>query len=227
MQAYLTATTFIDCDHPRVMELAQTIVPADLSDIEKARALYLWVRDEIRYNPYSFRAQADSFKASFCLQAGESYCIPKAVLLAALARAHNIPARLGFADVRNHLSSEQLLAYLRTDVFAMHGYCELLLAGRWVKATPAFNRSLCEKMGVEALTFNGWEDSVFQAYDGSGQRYMEYLQDHGQWADLPYALILRHTAATYPHLAQDTLAGELQGHSLEGDLALEEKAADS
>ncbi len=49
------------------------------------------------------------------LEAGRAYCVPKAVLLAAVLlaavlRAAGVPARLGFADVRNHVQSDTLRA---------------------------------------------------------------------------------------------------------------------
>ena len=124
------------------------------------------------------------------LRRERDFCIPKAVLLAALARARGIPARLGFADVRNHLATPRLLQAMGTDLFIYHGYTELHLEGKWVKATPAFNLGLCEKAGVKPLEFDGRSDSVFHQYDRSGRRHMEYVRDHGSYADLPYAEIL-------------------------------------
>ncbi|PXB86597.1 cysteine protease, partial [Pseudomonas aeruginosa] len=134
------------------------------------------------------------------LQQGESYCVPKAILLAACARHCRIPARIGLADVRNHLATPRLLEALRSEVFAMHGYTELYLEGRWVKATPAFNRALCRAFDVAPLEFDGVADSVFHPFNRQGERYMEYLADHGQFADLPEELFFSHLQQHYPHL---------------------------
>jgi hypothetical protein len=71
-----------------------------------------------------------------------------------------------------------------TDLFVFHGYTELWLDGQWLKATPAFNRSLCEKAGIRPLEFDGHADSVFHEFDVSGRRHMEYVHDHGIYADL-------------------------------------------
>ena len=95
----------------------------------------------------------------------------------------------------------------------MHGYTELYLAGRWVKATPAFNLALCRVFKVEPLAFDGLSDSVFHPCNQQGERYMEYLQDHGQFAELPLELFFSHLAACYPHLFNDealSLGGDLQ-----------------
>lgn len=203
MREYLDPGRFIDSDHPSVVRFAEQMrgESADLRD--QAVSLYYAIRDGIRYNPYSFSRDPDSLKASAALAAGESYCVPKAILLAACARHCGIPARIGLADVRNHLSTPRLLEALRSEVFAMHGYTELFIEGRWVKATPAFNLTLCQLFKVAPLEFDGLSDSVFQPYNEAGQRHMEYLLDHGQFADLPEPLFFGHLQQCYPHLFTD------------------------
>lgn len=200
MDMYLRPSRFIDSDHPAVVEFAQIHrgPSADLRD--QAVSLYYAVREAIRYNPYTFSRDPDTLKASFALAASESYCVPKATLLAACARHCGIPARIGLADVRNHLSTPRLLALLKTDVFAMHGYTELYLRGRWVKATPAFNQTLCELFDVPPLEFDGINDSVFHAFNRQGQPSMEYVMDHGVFPDVPEALFYAHLQKCYPHL---------------------------
>lgn len=215
MQSYLQPAEFIDSGHPAVVAFAEQHRGASRDPREQAVALYFAVREGVRYNPYSFSLDPQSLKASHALAAGESYCVPKALLLAACARHCGIPARIGLADVRNHLSSPRLLELLRSEVFAMHGYTELYLDGRWVKATPAFNAALCRAFRVEPLDFDGRSDSVFHPYNQDGERYMEYLADHGQFADLPQALFFGHLARVYPHLFV------ADAPSIEGDLQAE------
>jgi hypothetical protein len=60
--------------------------------------------------------------------------VPKAAVLAAVARAAGIPARLGYADVRNHMSTERLRQTMKTDVFVWHGLRGSDGVGDW--ATP-------------------------------------------------------------------------------------------
>ncbi|VEE16154.1 transglutaminase-like domain-containing protein [Ectopseudomonas mendocina] len=215
MQTYLRPGRFIDSDHPLVVEFAERWRGASREPISQAAALYSAVRDEIRYNPYAFSLEAQTLKASHALTVGESYCVPKANLLAACARHCGIPARIGLADVRNHLSTPRLLELLRSEVFAMHGYTELYLDGRWVKATPAFNEALCRVFKVAPLEFDGVHDSVFHPYNERGERYMEYLQDHGQFEDLPEQLFFAHLRDCYPHLFEADAA------SISGDLHAE------
>ena len=198
--AYLAPTEFIDSDDPAVHDFALAAIEGAASDIEKAVRLYLAVRDGILYDPYMVDVVADHYKASHVLRTGRAFCVPKAVLMTAAARAVGIPARPGYADVRNHLSTRRLLELTGTDLFIYHGYVELWLDGAWVKCTPAFNLSLCQRFGVLPLDFDGRHDSLFHPYDEGGNRHMEYTLDRGTSADVPFADIAAAFEAGYPRL---------------------------
>jgi transglutaminase-like putative cysteine protease len=187
----------VDADHPDVMAYARQHVAGIEDPRAQAIALYLAVRDDFRYDPYTIDLTPAGFRASGVLERGSGYCIPKAALLAATCRAVGIPARVGFADVRNHLTSPRLAERLGGDLFLFHGYTELWLEGRWVKATPAFNRSLCEKTGTLPLEFDGVHDSILHPLDREGRRHMEYLVEHGSFDDVPVQLILDTWRAAY------------------------------
>lgn len=219
MDAYLQPSAFFDYDQPELeawIDRQLEGVPGE--PVEQVKALYLAVRDGVSYNPYVFRTDPNTFSASHALASGESYCIPKAVLLGAAARSIGVPSRLGLADVRNHLSSPKLIQWLQSDIFRMHGFIELYLKGRWVKATPAFNRQLCEMMGVAPLEFDGVNDSVFQEFTDSGDAHMEYVNDHGVFDDVPHDFIVSGIRDAYPHLFGDHDVTPAEGTSLEADL---------
>jgi transglutaminase-like putative cysteine protease len=155
--------------------------------------------------------------------------VPKAVLLAALCRAAGIAARLGFADVRNHLSTARMRAtMMQTDIFYFHGYCSIYLNGRWVKSTPAFNIELCEKFGLTPLEFDGLNDSLYHAFDSAGNKHMEYLHYRGEHVDVPFEEMMEVFKENHPSLFQ-TAAGQDQpsGETLfekslwDGDVAQE------
>ncbi|KFX68016.1 cysteine protease [Pseudomonas taeanensis MS-3] len=219
MREYLEPGRFIDSDHPALLEFAEQARGTSRDPREQAVRLYYAVRDGIRYNPYVFSRDPETLKGSHALLHGESYCVPKATLLAACARHCGIPARIGLADVRNHLATPRLLELLRSEVFAMHGYTEFHLDGRWVKATPAFNQALCQTFKVAPLEFDGHNDSVFHPFNQQGERYMEYLADHGQFADLPERLFFGHLQRCYPHLF------EADSVFIDGDLQAEAAAS--
>ncbi len=187
---YLRGAEFIDADHLAIRAYAAEHAGPGTDPAERAIALYYAVRDDITYDPYYVGRAPRYFRASDCLAAGRGFCIPKAALLAAAARALGIPARVGFADVRNHLSTPKLTELVGGDVYAWHSYTELHLRGRWVKATPAFNLELCQRFGVHALEFDGRADSLLQEYDTGGRRHMEYLRERGHFPDVPYAEII-------------------------------------
>jgi len=201
MENYLKPTEFFDYDKPEVKAwIGQQLEGVANEPVDQAKALYLAVRDSVHYNPYVFQTDRRTLSASYALESRESYCIPKAVLLGAAARAIGIPSRLGLADVRNHLSSPKLIEWLQSDIFRMHGFIELYLNGRWVKATPAFNQQLCDMMKVEPLEFDGVTDSVFQEFTEDGQAHMEYINDHGVFDDVPFDFIVDGVRAAYSHL---------------------------
>ncbi|WP_207774587.1 transglutaminase-like domain-containing protein [Abyssibacter profundi] len=207
---YLAPGDFVDSEHPDIQDFASNRA-GEGNDRQRAIRLYYAIRDEIRYDPYAFSLEPDRLRASTTLAAGRGYCVPKAVLLAACARAAGIPARIGFADVKNHLASQRLLALMQTDIFYYHGYTELWLGGCWIKATPAFNIGLCERFGVKALEFDGREHALMHEFDTAGRRHMQYLTDHGSRDDLPYAELAAAYQKHYPRLlaAPDALSGDM------------------
>ena len=184
-QIYLEPTDIIDSDSKSIIEHAKRVVDETINPVEQAVKLYYAVRDGIRYDPYYPFYRPEHYRASNVLRYGRGYCVPKASLLCALGRACGIPSRVGFATVRNHLTTRQLLDLLGSDLFVYHGFTEFFLEGKWVKATPAFNAEICRRHNVEPLKFNGREDSIFQPYNSDNMTFMEYVASHGSYADIP------------------------------------------
>jgi transglutaminase-like putative cysteine protease len=184
---YLAETPILDFHHPAVAALAREKTTGCETPVEQAVSLYYAVRDGIWYDPYAPFYKPEHYRASWVLAAGRGYCVQKASLLAALARAVGIPSRFAFATVRNHLATRQLLEFLGSDLFVYHGVVELFLDGQWVKATPAFNTALCERHHVAPLEFDGRTDSIFQPYNLEHHKFMEYLAFHGTCDDVPVA----------------------------------------
>lgn len=195
---YVRPTSFIDSDTPSVVKDAFFVASEAISERERAVKLFYAVRDGIRYNPYRMSVAREDYVASRVLAAGEGFCVQKAVLLAALSRASGVPCRLRFAIVKNHLVTKRLRDLMGTDLFAFHGFNEFHLNGRWVKATPAFNLSLCEKFGILPLDFDGSADSILHPFDASGRQHMEYLHDYGPFEDLPVDLMMEEFRKYYP-----------------------------
>lgn len=200
MNEYLQETEYLDFIHPSVGQFVEQNTAGLCTEREKAVSLYYAVRDGFQYDPYLLDLRPEGLRASTLLTKSRGYCVEKAVLLAAAARAAGIPSRLSFYIVRNHIATERLEKMLKKDYLVFHGAAEMLLDGEWRKATPAFNRNLCDVLGVDPLEFDGTRDSIFQEFDRSGSLFMEYLHDYGAFADLPYEMYLAELNEHYPHI---------------------------
>ncbi len=213
LQVYLQPTYFLDADHAAVRAFAEDTTEAAADALTRAVRLYYAVRDGLLYDPYSADASREGSRASAVLAAGRGYCVAKATVLAAAARAVGIPSRLGFADVRNHLATERLRRMMGTDIFYYHGFTELYLNDKWVKATPAFNIELCRKFGVLPLEFDGLSDSIFHPFDTQNRRHMEYINDRGHRADLPYEELHEALRRYYPHMSEVPGGGDFHAEA--------------
>ncbi len=193
VQDYLASTAAIETGHSAIQATARDVTAGAGSAGEKAVRLFNFVRDEIPYNLYMVSMHPDDFRASFVLEAGKGYCVQKAVLLCALARAAGIPSRLALAHIRNHRVPAGLQARLGTNEFPCHGYDQFLLDGRWVSAAPTFDADLCARVGVPVVQFDGHADALLPARALDGGPYIEYLEHHGHFVDLPLDFITSRT----------------------------------
>ncbi len=224
LQKYLEPTYFLDYDQKEVASFAESICTTSMQPREKAIALYYAIRDQIIYNPYDLKYTRATMRASAVLKKRSGYCVAKAVLLAAVGRQQGIPCRLGFADVTNHLATQKLKEMMETDIYTYHGYTEFYLNEKWVKATPAFNLSLCTRFKVRPLEFDGINDSVFHEFDTEGKRHMEYLRDHGHFTDLPFEIIFSALRKAHPKLFEQSDAGKSPDFAKEAELEVNNDA---
>lgn len=215
MKPYLAATYFFNADDLSLQAFVDELqIPENSSPLEKAILLYYEVRDRFLYDPFNIRIEGENLRATQLLKDGRGHCIDKAAFFISACRVLGIPARLGLAKVKNHMGTAKLEKLIQSDVLVPHGYAEVYLNGKWLKCTPAFNRSLCEKLGVAPLEFNGEEDSVFQAFDREEGGFMEYLEDYGSFDDLPLEFIITLLQKNYPHLFDEAGAFLLSGGTL-------------
>jgi len=194
---YLKPTFAIDSNSKVVKKKATLLTEKYASQKDKAKELFYFVRDEIKYIPYP-PLSIEGYRASKTLQRREGYCVQKAVVLTSLARAVGIPSRLGFADIRNHLAPKDLVELMGTNLFVYHGYSELWLNNRWVKSTPAFDIGMCNKFDLKPVEFDGLTDAVFHERNRNGELHIEYVKYHGAYADLPFKEIMRAFIDEYP-----------------------------
>ena len=196
----LLNTYFLDYETDIVKNFIELHTKPNQSKSQNAVSLYYAVRDKIKYDPYHIILKKENIRASEVINRKYGYCVEKALVMVACMRGIGIPSKIGFANVKNHLSSPRLFDLMKTDVFVFHGYADIFLNGKWVKATPAFNSSLCEKTNTLPLEFDGNGDSIFHSFDREGKKHMEYLQDFGSLEDLPFERMMEEYERFYPHL---------------------------
>lgn len=192
----LAATEFLDHDSPAIREFVAS-TPGNTT-LDKATALYKAVRDGVNYEVYGADLSREGLRASTVLRRRSGMCIHKSILYAATLRAIGVPSRLVFTDVRNHLASPQLTQLIGGDVFTYHCLVSAQLGGTWVKATPVFNRLLCKLYRIAPLEFDGTQDSLHHPFDLHGRRHMEFVREHGEFADVPYERLLTGLRAAHP-----------------------------
>jgi transglutaminase-like putative cysteine protease len=215
----LRPTEFLDYDSPVVCEFVERTLPSsdERTDIERACALYYTVRDSIRYEVYGVALSRYGLKASSIIREGKGFCVHKSIVYAAALRSVGIPSRIVYGDVRNHLASERLRKLVGGDVFQYHSLTSAYLNGKWVKATPVFNKLLCRLYGIAPLDFDGQSDSLYHPYDEQGRRHMEFIQMRGEFDDVPYEMVVGGIREAHPLLfasSTTTAAGSLVGEAV-------------
>lgn len=198
MEEYLKETSFLNFKHPNFDRFLADLKIVD-DKKELAIALYNKVRDGFIYDPYHLDLTHEGLKASNVIPKKRSWCVEKAILLAACARRFDIPSRLGYAIVTNHIGVEKLASLLRRNEIVFHGYVEMFIENKWVKCTPAFDERICKITNVLPLEWNGEDDSMFQEFE-SDKRFMEYLHYYGDFNDVPIELMNSEMKLYYPHL---------------------------
>ncbi len=197
---FISPTYYFDYESNEIEEIVQEFRTDALSTKEKAKQLYLKVRDAYRYDPYFLSFSKEHFKASYLAKQKKGHCIDKSIILIAGLRLLGIPARIHLAKVKNHIGVERLTEKFGTNELTPHGMVDLLLDGKWLKVSPAFNKSLCEMCNVEPLDFDGENDSIFQEFNDEGIEFMEYLEDYGHFEDVPLEFMEANAREHYPHI---------------------------
>lgn len=185
LQEYLQETKFFDYSSPIIKDIIASLNLDGLSDQEKAKKLFYYVRDSIKYSVIIKTFDENVFTASKVLQQETTFCIPKAVALGALARAVGIPSRIHFVDFKNHRLSPKLAELWGTNVMVMHCYTEFYLDNKWVKATASLDIETCNKHDFIPVEFDGIHDSTIKETDKLGRKHAEYINDRGTYADVP------------------------------------------
>jgi transglutaminase-like putative cysteine protease len=213
----LRPTEFLDHDSPEVRGFVNdVIVDKHISAHEKIVKLYYAVRDEILYEVYGIDMSKNGMRASSIARAGQGFCLHKSILYAAAVRSVGVPSRIVFGDVRNHLASDRLKRLVGGEIF-FHALTSVYLDGKWMKATPVFNKLLCRLHGMRPLEFDGTADSIYHPFDREGNRHMEFLKMYGEFDDLPYDYVMDNMRKKHPSFLENSTT--VRGGSLAAEAA--------
>jgi transglutaminase-like putative cysteine protease len=188
---YLHSTEYLDADHPLVAALAEKLAYGAESDVERIRAIYLYVRD-LQYDVLeSFRYLATGRRsASAVLENGVAFCMGKASSFVALSRAAGVPARVAFQTLdspeKEFLSREvrALWGGKRGRPLAWHSLGEAFLNGRWVKLDATIDAPTAARLGKPYThEFDGITDipTVEGPILRENGSYADYPPEVGQW----------------------------------------------
>lgn len=199
---YLKSTYYFDYETDEIQELVKEFKTDTVTPKEKAKQLYLKIRDTWRYDPYHISLKEEGYKASAIAKKTTGHCVDKSILLIACLRAIGIPARIHLAKVKNHIAVERLIEKFGTNELTPHGMVNIYLGGKWIKASPAFNKALCKKCNVAPLEFDGEHDATFQEFNNEGNVFMEYIEDYGHFEDVPLDFIFTNMKDHYPEIVK-------------------------
>lgn len=186
---YLQETSFIDISNPTLRDHTFKLVEGVSNPREQIKTIFFFVRDQIKYNPYTSFFHPEDYRASEILRRGEGFCIPKAALFTAMMRILKIPAKLYFADIKNYKAPKKLTDMMG-NLFIFHCYCGVWIDDQWLKLAPTFNREMFTKIRVPANDFDGFHDAILPTVDLDGETFVEYVKDRGEGYDIPFAEII-------------------------------------
>jgi len=147
LNKYLEPSKVVDYNNPGIQWKARELA-GDHGQVETAKAIYQFVRDEIGHSLDIGGGQV-TCRASEVLKEGHGLCFAKSNLLAALLRFMEIPT--GFCY--------QTLAH--EDWFVLHGLNAVYLGAKWFRLDARGNRADVDaqfSMYQESLAFYPTED---------------------------------------------------------------------
>lgn len=148
MQNYLVTTYMCDHDNPWLLKLAEEIVNGAITPVEKARRIFSYVRDRVRFSIAYSRSTATQ-----TLKRGYGDCLSKTNAQVALLRSKDIPARFRRVKVESvtlhHLVADFL--YKQMPPTASHFWPECFLDDRWISCEAFLDKPLYDGMLKKGL----------------------------------------------------------------------------
>ena len=129
MNNYLKETKILDYSHDSIQKLVKEREWNQLDIISRIKAIYNFVRDEIKFG-YNL---SDNISASAVLKDGYGQCNTKATLLMALLRATEIPNRIHGFTIDKALQKGAITGiwYKVSPKNILHSWVEILVDEQW------------------------------------------------------------------------------------------------
>lgn len=197
----IAATDVIDSDHESVRHLADELTLGAAGDVDRVKALFEWVRDEIRYDMGPVLSERSDWTASSTIDRGYGFCQQKAVLLAAFLRAVGIPSGIGIEVLLDHKIPPHFAEYMGGQHIPLHGYTLAFVEGRWQRIDATLDSALCGRKGYRVVQYAPGSDRQLPTTDLDGKPHVEHLAVLGEWSDLPDEIVAQTLALPY---LQDT-----------------------
>src|SRR5205085_573567 len=170
----LAATPFVECVHADVARTAVSVAGAESDLPARARSLFRFVRDEVRYE-FMAKLEPEQYRASAVLSARAGFCVQKAVLLAALSRAAQVPCAIVLSDLRDRTLPKDIVAAMGTDVMHDHGLNAFHLEGAWRLADASLSPDIVQRKRYRPVDFDGVAHALLAPTTLDGSPHAEYL----------------------------------------------------
>jgi transglutaminase-like putative cysteine protease len=197
--AFTGATDVIDSADEAVRALAQRYSADAADEPGRVRALFDWVRDEIRYDMGPVLGERRDWTASLTLRRGYGFCQQKALLLAAMLRAIDVPAGIGIEQLLDHKIPPHFAAYMGGRHIPLHGYTLAFVSGRWQRIDATLDTALCERKRYRVVQYAPGSDRLLPETDLAGEPHVEHVGVVGEWADLPDDIVAATLDLPYLH----------------------------
>lgn len=196
---FLGATDVIDSDSAVIRSLAHELACDAVDEPGSVKAIFDWVRDEIRYDMGPMLSDRRDWTASVTVRRGYGFCQQKAVLLAALLRARGTPAGIAVELLLDHKIPPHFAAHMGGQEIPLHGYTTVFVDGRWQRIDSTLDRMLCQRNGYRLVEYAAGADQLLPSTDLAGEPHFDHLGELGQWADVPDQVVSATLELPYLH----------------------------
>lgn len=120
---YLAPSAYVDSDHEDIKDLIKDLADPDMTDMEKIRAIHEWAASNIEYDYKAYLEGENTMRtASETIKCGKGTCRDYSFVVAALARALDIPAKVVYGSITGTGGWDAQL----------HAWNEVYADGRWI-----------------------------------------------------------------------------------------------